>query len=196
MCDPLVLCTMMFLIFLAALIVNFNVAGTPTDRVLETRESEQPSYLEVSVNGDSFGPLPFIVRYLTYEEFQEATDRDLDKIFPSIYRPAPASCKLSAFKTGSTVVKSIYYNYNYTTIIIITADSDFTTAEETGTIPAVFRPDIANDTEVELTEGFVAYLEIDDLVDPRDLERIQFLNDIVLVTIEGEPVQLYTYKGV
>ncbi len=177
----------MFLIFLAALIVNFNVAGTPTDRVLETRESEQPSYLEVSVNGDSFGPLPFIVRYLTYEEFQEATDRDLDRIFPS--RPAPASCKLSAFKTGSTVVKSIYYNYNYTTIIIITA-SDFTTAEETGTIPAVFRPDIANDTEVELTEGCVAYLEIDDLVDPRDLERIQFLNDIVLVTIEddGEPV--------
>ena len=173
----------MFLIFLTALIVNFNVAGTPTDRVLETRESEQPSnYLEVSVNGTSFGPLPFIIRYLTYEEFQEATDRDLNRIFPS--RPAPASCKLRAFKTGYTAVKSIYL------IIIITADSDFTTAEETGTIPAVFRPDIANDTEVELTEGFVAYLEIDDLVDPRDLERIQFLNDIVLVTIEddGEPV--------
>lgn len=44
------------------------------------------------MNGVSFGPLPFIVRYLSYEEFQEATDRDLDRIFPS--RPSPASCKL------------------------------------------------------------------------------------------------------
>ena len=76
--------------------------------------------------------------------------------------------------------QALYCSKNYTTIIIITADSDFTTAEETGTIPAVFRPGIANDTEVELTEGCVAYLEIDDLVDPRDLERIQFLNDIGL----------------
>lgn len=32
----------------------------------------------------------------------------------------------------------------------------------------------------------MAYLEIDDLVDPRDLERIQFLNDIILVTIEDD----------
>ncbi len=50
----------------------------------------------------------------------------------------------------------------------------------------MFRPTILGDTDVEFVEGFVAYLEIDDSVDPRDLERIRFLNDVVLVSIEDD----------
>ncbi len=50
----------------------------------------------------------------------------------------------------------------------------------------MFQPAIIDDTDVELQEGFVAYLEIDDSVDPRDLERIQFLNDVILVTIQDD----------
>ncbi len=85
--------------FRVAVIVNFNVVEEPSNRILETRESETARYLEVSVTGDTFGQLPFFVRYLRYEDFQGATARDLDRIFPN--RPTPASRKFNTMSICS-----------------------------------------------------------------------------------------------
>ncbi len=80
--------------FCLDIIVSFNVLGGPSNRrILETRESDQANFLEVSVAGETFAPLPFIVRYLSFEEFQEATDRDVSRIFPNEITESPASCK-------------------------------------------------------------------------------------------------------
>ena len=64
---------------------------------------------------------------------------------------------------------------------------DFNATTISGFIPDQFSPSIVDDTEVELLEGFIALLQLDrSSIDPRDLARIQYLNDIILVTIEDD----------
>ena len=64
---------------------------------------------------------------------------------------------------------------------------DFNATTNSGFIPDQFSPSIVDDTEVELPEGFIALLQLDrSSIDPRDLARIQYLNDIILVTIEDD----------
>ena len=83
--------------------INFHVEGEPGNRVLEVEESEPSQYLEVTVRGTTFSPLPFFVLYLDYEEFANfAPQRDLDSIFPT--RPVSADCE---FMHNSTVCCSV-----------------------------------------------------------------------------------------
>ncbi len=65
------------------------------------------------------------------------------------------------------------------------AADDFNATASQSVIPGHFAPTIIDDSSAELTEGFIALLELErQLIDPRDYNRIQFLNDIILVTIE------------
>ena len=46
---------------------------------------------------------------------------------------------------------------------------------------------VIDDLEAELTEGYILLLQLDvPNTDPRDVRRIKFLNDIVLVAIEDD----------
>ncbi len=56
---------------------------------------------------------------------------------------------------------------------------------QTNIIPGQVAIRLIDDSEAELPEGFLILLQVQQaLIDPRDYARIQFLNDIILVTIE------------
>ncbi len=65
------------------------------------------------------------------------------------------------------------------------AVEDFnTTITQTGVIPDLITINLIDDSGAELTEGFLILLELERaLIDQRDYARIQFLNDVILVTI-------------
>ena len=76
-----------------------------------------------------------------------------------------------------------------------TVDSDFNTTALTIKRPATFdRPltfspgsAVIDDRIPELSEGFIYYLEVDRAnTDRRDLERIQYMNRHILVTIKDD----------
>ncbi|XP_064395240.1 uncharacterized protein LOC135342430 isoform X2 [Halichondria panicea] len=141
---------------LPRLIIEFGVLGQTGTRVLNIQETDDsPQGAVVNVQGPSFRPLPYRITYLTYDEFEaQSRNRNLDKIFPA--RPRAAS-----------------------------ADDFNATVSQSGIIPGHFAPAIIDDSSAELTEGFIALLDLErQLIDPRDYNRIQFLNDIILVTIE------------
>ena len=76
-----------------------------------------------------------------------------------------------------------------------TIDTDFNTTALTIKRPATFkqpltfspRAAVTDDAIAELSEGFIYILEVDGAnTDPRDLERIQYLNRHILVIIEDD----------
>lgn len=70
---------------------------------------------------------------------------------------------------------------------IFYADGDFNATSQTGIVPDQISLPIINDSEAELIEGFIALLQLQrSLIDPRDISRIQFLNDIILVSINDD----------
>ena len=79
----------------------------------------------------------------------------------------------------------MYYCFIRCLLLISTADEDFNTTDAVQNIPGRVQPEINDDSNVELTEGFIALLQIE-TTDQRDLQRIRYLNDIVLVTIEDD----------
>ena len=76
--------------------------------------------------------------------------------------------------------------------LISIADEDFNTTDAVQNAPGRVQPEINDDSDAELTEGFIALLQIE-TIDLRDLQRIRYLNDIVLVTIKDDGNFFFEY---
>ncbi len=73
------------------LTIGFGVLGEVNTRVLNVPESNDAiEAVEVAIQGQSFGPLHYRIRHVTYDYFEShRSNRDLNDIFP--LRPPAAS---------------------------------------------------------------------------------------------------------
>lgn len=71
-----------------------------------------------------------------------------------------------------------------TLFVCMYVGGDFNSSTITSLAPSLVLLQVLDDTVAEFTEGYILYLQLDlSSVNPRDVSRIQILNDVILVSI-------------
>ena len=164
--------------------------------------------LRISQIGISYGDVHFIVRPLTYSQYETYRNNlnasfvirppDLASTFPS--RPGGATGWQCSQCRALTLTFAADFPHTLANILfIIFLLHLHLVGEDFSSVPQTYFASIASpveipgsslaidDSEPEFTEGYVLYVEVDESrLDPRDKDIIHVMNTLVLVTIQDD----------